>query len=128
MAGERLHGYCAGSQAYRMECIYDLKLMRRISKRMEDFQNQMNNMSKQDKAAMRNSSAGGLVGILALMGGVNEMARSLQLTALGYRQAGDTVTFEGIFEMIPPEQGWILSPSSRGSLMQSPLQQYMKQR
>jgi len=74
---------------------------------------------------MRNSSAGGLVGILALMGGVNEMARSLQLAALGYRNIGDTVTFEGIFEMIPSEQGWILAPESRGSLMQSPLQQYM---
>lgn len=125
---KRLNGYSSGGETYRVECHYDLKLIRQMPKRMEDLQNQMNNLSDQDKAALRNSSAGGLVGVLALVGGVNEMARSLQLTALGYRQVGDTVTFEGIFEMIPSEQGWILSPSSRGSLMQSPLQQYMKQR
>jgi hypothetical protein len=122
---KRLNGYSAGGEAYRVECHYDLRWIRQMPKRMEDLQNQMNNLSEQDKAAMRNSSAGGLVGILALMGGVNEMARTLQLAALGYRQVGDTVTFEGIFEMIPSEQGWILAPKSRGSLMQSPLQQYM---
>lgn len=122
---KRLNGYSAGGEAYRVECHYDLKWIRQIPKRMEDFQNQMNNMSEEDQAAMRNNSAGGLVGILALVGGVNEMVRTLQLTALGYRQVGDTVTFEGIFKMIPSEQGWILAPESRGSLMQSPLQQYM---
>jgi len=123
---KRLNGYSAGGQVYRVECHYDLKWVRQMPKRMEDLQNQMNNMSPQDKAAMQNSSAGGLVGILAFIGGVNEMARSLKLAALGYRQVGDTVTFEGIFEMISSEQGWILAPESRGSLMQSPLQQYMK--
>ena len=125
---KRLNGYSAGTQVYRVECNYDLKLMRQMPKRMEDLQNQMNNMSEQDKAAMRNSSAGGLIGILALMGGVNEMTRSLQLTTLGYRNIGDTVTFEGIFEMIPSEKGWILAPDSRGSLMQSPLERLINKK
>lgn len=125
---KRLNGYSAGDEAYRVECHYDLKLIRQISKKMEDLQNQMNNLSEQDKAAMNQSGAGGLVGILALIGGVNEMTRSFQLAALGYRQVGDVVTFEGTFEMIPSEQGWILSPASRGSLLQSPLQQYMNKK
>lgn len=43
---KRLNGYSAGGQVYRLDCNYDLKLMRQMPKRMGDFQNQMNNMSE----------------------------------------------------------------------------------
>lgn len=56
------------------------------------------------------------------------MASTFQLAALGYRQVRDTVTFDGIFEMIQSEKGWILVPESRGSLMQSPLQQFINKK
>jgi len=72
---------------------------------MEDLQNQINNMPEQDKDAMRYNPAGGLIGILAKMGGVNEMTRSLQHTTLGYRNIGDTISFKGIFEKIPSAKG-----------------------
>ena len=61
-------------------------------------------------------------------GGVNEIAKTLQLAALGYRQVQDTVTFDGISEMIQFEKGWILAFESRGSLMQSPLQQFINKK
>ena len=65
---QRLNGYSSGGVVYRLECRYDFRWIRQMPKRMEDFQNQVNYMSEQVKAVMRNNSASELIGSLALMG------------------------------------------------------------
>jgi hypothetical protein len=110
---ERLNGFTAENNAYRVECQYDLKLIQTPPQNTgEKLNEEFNKLSDQQKMSVSQNPAYRI----ALWGTQDEHSLRRKVASWGYRNVGDFVTFKGFFDFIRSEQGWILNPSSRGSL------------
>ena len=109
----RLNGFPLENNGYRVECQYNLKLIRMPPQNdSEKLEEEFNKLSDQEKMAVSQNPAYRL----AYFGTRDQHSPRRKVASWGYQTVGDIVTFKGFFDIIPSERGWILNPTSRASL------------